>query len=231
MYPEQANGDPIDHRSDLFSLGSVLYAMCTGRPPFRADSTFGVLRRIRETSPRSILEINGDIPAWMEGIVSTLLAKDQTERFATAAEVADVLEQYLAHVQQPTVVALPRAVVKRIEPPALPETPQSFAPKRNGPHTKRSVRWGLLAFVPVVGAALLMYWKNHPTQPSPNDSPGHSESQSVATDPATEWNAVQFAFDALETDLGPFEAEMQSALDDLETEFSPPLNSSSGDNP
>src|SRR5205823_458704 len=52
MSPEQANGDAVDHRSDLFNLGSVLYAMCTGRPPFRAETTFGVLRRIRETTPR-----------------------------------------------------------------------------------------------------------------------------------------------------------------------------------
>ena len=47
MSPEQARGEPLDGRSDLFSLGSVLYAMCTGRPPFRAETTFGVLQHIR----------------------------------------------------------------------------------------------------------------------------------------------------------------------------------------
>ena len=75
MSPEQANGDAVDHRSDLFSLGSVLYAMCTARPPFRAETTFGVLRRIRETSPRPIREINADIPEWLERIVLKLLSK------------------------------------------------------------------------------------------------------------------------------------------------------------
>jgi serine/threonine-protein kinase len=44
MAPEQARGEAVDHRADLFSLGSVLYAMCTGQPPFRAQSTVGVLR-------------------------------------------------------------------------------------------------------------------------------------------------------------------------------------------
>ena len=107
MSPEQANGDAVDHRSDLFSLGSVLYAMCTGRPPFRAETTFGVLRRIRETPPRPIREINADIPEWLERIVLKLLSKEAADRLATATEVATLLEQCLAHVQQPTTVELP----------------------------------------------------------------------------------------------------------------------------
>src|SRR5262249_19750115 len=48
MSPEQANGEPIDHRSDLFSLGTVLYEMCTGRPAFRAPNTAAVLRRVSD---------------------------------------------------------------------------------------------------------------------------------------------------------------------------------------
>ena len=95
MSPEQANGDNVDHRSDLFSLGGVLYAMCTGRPPFRAETTFGVLRRIRETSPRSIREINPDIPEWFDRVVMKLLARDVYERFNSADEVAVLLEQCL----------------------------------------------------------------------------------------------------------------------------------------
>ena len=51
MAPEQARGEPVDHRADLFSLGSVLYAMCTGRPPFRAGGTMAVLKRVCEDTP------------------------------------------------------------------------------------------------------------------------------------------------------------------------------------
>jgi serine/threonine-protein kinase len=102
MSPEQAGGDAVDHRSDLFSLGSVLYAMATGRPPFRAETTFGVLRRIRETEPRPIQQINAAMPVWLAAIVGKLHAKPPEARFASAAEVARLLEKCLAHVQQPT---------------------------------------------------------------------------------------------------------------------------------
>jgi serine/threonine-protein kinase len=52
MSPEQARGEPTGHRSDLFSLGSVLYAMCTGGPPFQGDTTADVLRAVGEAAPR-----------------------------------------------------------------------------------------------------------------------------------------------------------------------------------
>src|SRR6185436_3555239 len=61
MSPEQAQGDPLDSRSDLFSVGSVLYTMAAGRPPFRAETTLGVLRRISDTQPRSLREVNAEV--------------------------------------------------------------------------------------------------------------------------------------------------------------------------
>ena len=63
MAPEQARGEPVDPRSDLFSLGSVLYTLCTGLPPFRAGSTMGVLNRIANDPPRPIRETIPDFPA------------------------------------------------------------------------------------------------------------------------------------------------------------------------
>ena len=107
MSPEQARGEPVDQRSDIFSLGSVLYAMCTGRPPFRAETSYGVLRRITDEEPRPIRGINPDIPEWLCGIVARLMAKRPDNRFQTAREVSALLERCLAHVQQPTVVPLP----------------------------------------------------------------------------------------------------------------------------
>jgi serine/threonine protein kinase len=102
MSPDQTRGEPIDPRSDLFSLGSVMYAMCTGRPPFRAETTMGVLRRISDDAPRPPREVNSDIPEWLETIILRLLAKAPGDRYASAAKVADLLEQCLAHLQHPT---------------------------------------------------------------------------------------------------------------------------------
>ena len=109
MAPEQAQGATVDHRADLFSLGSTLYAMCAGHPPFRADSAMAVLRRVCEDNPRALQEINPDIPAWLAGIIDKLLAKAPADRFQSAAEVADLLERCLAHVQQPNSHPLPDA--------------------------------------------------------------------------------------------------------------------------
>jgi serine/threonine protein kinase len=107
MAPEQARGELADARADLFSLGSVLYAMCAGHPPFRAETTLAVLRRICDDQPRDIREVNPDVPPWLAAIIHKLLAKSPADRFASAEEVASLLERWLAHVQQPTVVAKP----------------------------------------------------------------------------------------------------------------------------
>ena len=111
MSPEQARGEPLDHRADLFSLGCVLYAACTGRSPFRAETSYGVLRKICESEPRDLRELNPAVPLWLARLVARLLAKEPSQRFESAAEVAALLEQCLAHVQQPATISLPEALV------------------------------------------------------------------------------------------------------------------------
>ncbi len=91
MAPEQAQDEALDHRTDLFSLGSVLYTMCSGRPPFRANSTLAVLKRVAEDTPRPIREIIPETPQWLCDIIARLHAKKPQDRIATAKEVADLL--------------------------------------------------------------------------------------------------------------------------------------------
>jgi hypothetical protein len=96
MSPEQARGETVDPRSDLFSLGSVLYTLATGFPPFRAESTMGVLNRITNNSPRPIRETIPDFPPDLEKIIMQLLEKDPAERFQLAADVSFRLTGFLS---------------------------------------------------------------------------------------------------------------------------------------
>src|SRR5262249_14645528 len=81
MAPEQARGEPLDHRADLFSLGSVLYAMCTGRAPFRAPTTVAVLKRVCDETPRDVRDYNPEIPDWLAEIIHTLHAQKPRHPF------------------------------------------------------------------------------------------------------------------------------------------------------
>ncbi len=115
MSPEQVRGESIDARSDLFGLGCVIYAMCTGHPPFRAETSFAVLLRITDDEARPIREINSSIPVWLEQIVLKLLSKKREDRFDSAENVAELLEGCLAHLQHPTRKHLP-AVAAKLHP-------------------------------------------------------------------------------------------------------------------
>jgi WD40 repeat protein len=108
MAPEQARGEAVDHRADLFSLGSVLYALCTGRAPFRASGTMAVLKRVCEDAPRPIREINPEVPDWLAAIIARLHAKDPADRLQSPAEVAELLSAHLAPLQQTAVVRIRR---------------------------------------------------------------------------------------------------------------------------
>jgi serine/threonine-protein kinase len=203
MSPEQANGDAVDHRSDLFSLGSVLYAMCTGRPPFRAETTFGVLRRIRETPPRLIREINADIPEWLERIVLKLLSKSPDDRIASATEIATLLEQCLAHVQQPTTVELPKVGWALL--PVRPEARKTGSGKSAQP-TKRVV----LAFAVVAAIVLAAVWLRE--KPIPNEQ-GETATESSTLDPLLEWNATQSELDSTAAAIEQLDADAKRDLE------------------
>lgn len=101
MSPEQASGETCDHRTDLFSLGAVLYFMATGRPPFRAEKAIGVLHRICNDSYPSVWSINPDIPDEVCEVIDRLLEKKAHRRFASAAATRDALVGILERVQQP----------------------------------------------------------------------------------------------------------------------------------
>ncbi|MCA8993995.1 MAG: serine/threonine protein kinase, partial [Planctomycetaceae bacterium] len=104
MAPEQAMGHKLDTRADLFSLGSVLYQMVSGRPPFRAPSTVAVLKRVVDEEPRPIREIIPETPEWLCDIIGRLHVKDPDKRYQTASEVSADLDRSLRQYQQDGVV-------------------------------------------------------------------------------------------------------------------------------
>jgi len=99
MAPEQARGEAVDHRADLFSLGSVLYAMCTGRPPFKGSTPYVVLKSVTEEQPPPISVINPEVPGWLVDVIDKLHAKKPADRFQSAADVAEVLSRALVRIE------------------------------------------------------------------------------------------------------------------------------------
>ncbi|MCA9174320.1 MAG: serine/threonine protein kinase [Planctomycetales bacterium] len=101
MSPEQANGKPTDHRTDLFSLGSVMYFMATGHPPFRAERAMGVLNRICNDRHRPLWRVANDIPDELSLLIDRLLEKHPSRRIPSAEAARQQFVRMLAQLQQP----------------------------------------------------------------------------------------------------------------------------------
>ncbi len=91
MSPEQAAGEPLDHRTDLWALGAVLYEMLTGHPPFRGDGPGALFHAIQQQDPAPVQALRPEVPPALSALVHRLLEKDPAQRFAEAGEVAERL--------------------------------------------------------------------------------------------------------------------------------------------
>jgi hypothetical protein len=107
MSPEQARGDEVDFRTDLFSLGSVMYAMCTGKAPFEGSTPYIVLKRVTEEAPERIRKLNPKIPEWLEAGIYRLLDKNPAKRPQSAADIAQILGHYLGALKAGTPISVP----------------------------------------------------------------------------------------------------------------------------
>lgn len=110
MSPEQADGQRVDSRSDLFSLGSVLYRLATGRLPFPGNSTLAIIKSLAVKEPIPVQTHNPNVPQPLAQLIHRLLAKNVDERYQTAAEVVDALEKISRHGEQK------KALVVKVEP-------------------------------------------------------------------------------------------------------------------
>jgi serine/threonine protein kinase len=219
MSPEQARGEAVDHRSDLFSLGSVLYTICTGVPPFRAETTYGVLRQITDTAPRPIRDLRAEIPDWLCGIVLRLLAKEPAQRFPSAGEVAQLLESCLAHVQQPTRIPLPKRARKFVQT-SLPEN-RPTPPAKRGRLTRFAV-WiaaaVLVSTTLLVGTSILLRHETDGDDHAPADNQPGDRGAEPTRDAANPIPATPRWEDGVDQELADWHsqaAELEAVADRL----------------
>lgn len=191
MSPEQANGELVDHRSDLFSLGSVLYFLCTGRPPFVSGSTMATLKRVCSQEPQSIREVATEVPEWLTAIIARLHAKSPDDRCKNATEVLELL---------------------RLQAAGLPQTVRHEASKDASNRDLQEVRlsggmrlrW-MTACVLLIGFAGVgrYFWSFNIVQTG-------SASVTDAEKTATSWTSPDLTLTNLSVEVSPFDARSRA---------------------
>ncbi|HYK01985.1 MAG TPA: protein kinase [Thermoanaerobaculia bacterium] len=154
MSPEQVRGEAVDHRSDIFSFGTIVYEMLTGARAFRRDSAIETLSAILKDEPRDLTEVLPNVPPALERLVRRCLEKDRDLRFQSARDLGFNLETLATMSQTQTMSQAPRPAAPRTASTVAPTVRQTVArPLTKPKHRTSPLLLGLLYLVSIAGAA------------------------------------------------------------------------------
>ncbi|MDH5223901.1 MAG: PASTA domain-containing protein, partial [Actinomycetota bacterium] len=162
LSPEQAQGGPVDARTDIYSLGAVLYELLTGRPPFVGDSPVAVAYKQVNETPAVPSSLNADVPARLDAVVMKALSKNPSNRYQSAEEFSDDLQRVVAgqEVEATPLMAAGAAgaATQVISRPSSQTAvlPPPEEPKGSGRKVWLGVLIGLLLFALLAGGGYLL---------------------------------------------------------------------------
>ena len=197
MSPEQAKGDPLDARTDLFSLGSVLYEMATGQAPFAGRSTAEVFAALLMKEPPPVSSLNPDVPKALDPVIAKLLAKDRDQRYRSAEDLLADLEAMSGSSSRPAI-----AVATQPAPTPPPET------DRRRPRNQIIII-GALLLVACAGGAFL--FRDHLGN-KPGPAPGETVSPSATAKPTSVRDSIIVADFINKTGDPVFDTTLNQAL-------------------
>ena len=209
MSPEQAKGDPLDARTDLFSLGSVMYEMATGHSPFPGRSTAEVFAALLMKDPAPVSVVNPAMPKALDGMIQKLLAKEREQRYESAEELLGALEAVRAGgIDQPPAPSATVTVSQETPAPAPSIRPLAASSSQK----QRIPRRALIAALVLLFTLAIPYVRSHFfSKPATSTSAGPGAS-AVATKAGAMKDAIIVADFINKTGDVMFDATLNQAL-------------------